>query len=118
MHAQITNEGTYAPLDLFAGEFPRVTRSVTLAAGSGTLAAGSVLGRVTSSGEYVLSDASATNGSEDPVVILAHDVTLGTSQVEAIVYLTGEFRSEALTFGAGHTAGSTRAPLRALSIFI
>ena len=39
-HASITNEGTFAPIDLFAGDFPRVQRKVTILAGAGALTPG------------------------------------------------------------------------------
>lgn len=117
-HASITNEGNFAPVDLFAGDFPRVARKVTILAGAGALTPGTVLGRITTGGKYVVSASASSDGSQTPNAILAQSVTVGGTDAEAIVYFTGEFRPEKLTFGAGHTAASTRIGLRSLSIFI
>lgn len=117
-HASITNEGTFAPIDLFAGDFPRVQRKVTILAGAGALTPGTVLGRITADGKYRLSASASSDGSQTPNAVLAQSLTVGGTDAEAIVYFTGEFRSERLTFGAGHSAASTRVGLRALSIFI
>lgn len=104
--------------DLFAGEFPAVTVDVTIASGEGELAAGTVLGRVTADGDFILSLSAAGDGSEDPIAILAKDVDATSADVEAPVYLTGEFDEDALTFGTGHTADSTRWALAARGIYL
>lgn len=93
----ITDAGT----DPVAGETFTVT--VTAAAGSGS---------------YKKSLAAATDGSQTPVAVLAEDITVGGSDTESVAYVTGHFRSAALTFGAGHTAASTRDGLRALGIHL
>lgn len=107
---------SYAVATLIAGDYPRITRKVTIAAGA-ALAAGALLGQITASGKYVLSASASADGSQAPSVVLAEDIDASGSDREAIVYLTGEFRTDAMTFGTGHTASSTRAALRALSIF-
>ena len=101
---------------LIAGDFPRVTRKVTIAAGT-ALPMGALLGQITASTKYVLSLAASSDGSQAPSAILAEDLDASGSDRQAIVYFTGEFRSDGMTFGTGHTASSTRGALRALSIF-
>ncbi|ALG71131.1 hypothetical protein VY88_03060 [Azospirillum thiophilum] len=103
---------------LIAGDFPRVTRLVTIAGGSGLLPAGAVLGRITASKKLTLSASAAGDGSEAVRAILAEPVDATDADVQAIVYLTGEFNPDQLTFGAGHSAVSAADALRALSIFL
>lgn len=102
---------------LIAGDFPRRFATITIAAGQ-ALAAGSVLGEVTVSEEYKLSEAAAGDGSEKPSVVLweAVDTTEGAAPAEAM--LTGDLRASALTLGAGHTVASVRKALRPFSLFV
>lgn len=223
MHAAgFTTEGTFTPTELFASEagYPAITRKVTIPANAGTLAAGTVLGKISvgaltaagaagtpapvgatitstptaaagtqagvhifqciqggaataskwrhigptgevlgvatgnteyvgtgagaltltitdagtdpvvgetfavtvtaaaGSGKYKTSLAAGTDGSQTPRAILAHDVTVGASDVEVMAYFTGHYRSAALTFGTGHTAASTTDGLRLLGIHL
>lgn len=121
MHASgVTAEGTFTPVQLFASEhaWPPICRKVTIAAGSGTLAAGTVLGKITSGGKFVKSLSASSDGSQTPTAILADPVTADGSDAEAMAYFTGHFRSAALTFGTSHTAASTAAGLRALGIHL
>lgn len=104
-------------LNLFAGDFPRVTDSVTLISGQ-NLARGAVLGRITASGKYTLSLSASSDGSQTPVAILADAVDASGGDKAAPVYLTGEINSAALTFGTGHTAASAKPGLRALGLFL
>lgn len=112
-----SQEGVYTPDNLFAGDFPVATDTVTIASGQ-NLKRGAVLGMVTATGKYVLSVATAEDGSEEPVVILAEDIDATGGDVTAPVYLTGQFNARALTLGEGHTTDSVKAALRPLSIFI
>lgn len=100
---------------LFAGSYPVVDLKVRLVGGT-DLPAGSVLGQVTASGDYRLSDLTATDGSEVPAAILSHPVT--AEDDEAIAFFTGWYRGDSLTFGGGHTVDSTRKALRGLNIHI
>ncbi|WP_375695652.1 head decoration protein, partial [Bartonella sp. AC66GZZY] len=61
---------------------------------------------------YILSDASATDGSQKPTVILAEPIDTTSGDAEAVVYHSGEFNSNALTYGAGHDATSVWNSLR------
>lgn len=112
-----TNEGTYAPPNLFAGDYPRIERMGVIAAGA-DLSAGTVLGRITASGKYVLSDDGAVDGSQTPVAILGEDAAATAADADALIYLAGEFNETALTFGGAHTADNTRDGLRDLNIYL
>lgn len=106
--------------DHYAGEFPRVSKDVTIKSGQ-NLTAGAVLGRVTATGEFRLSVTPAAvgdEGSEVPIAILIKDVDASAAAKEGPVDLTGEFDEAELTFGAGHTADSTRWDLHARGIHL
>lgn len=118
IHATMSATESYAPDNLFAGDFPRVERNVVVASGGGVLGRGAVLGRITSGGKYLLSLSAASDGSQTPDAILAHDIDATSADADAVVYFTGEFQPEELTIGADHTAASIRVGLRAKSIFI
>ena len=113
----LTNQGEYKPCNLLAGEYPRIERIITIASGS-NLAKGAVLGRITSSGKFVLSASGESDGSETPDAILAEDVDASAEDKQAVVYFSGEFNENALELGTGHTLESIRAGLRSKSIFL
>jgi len=111
------DQGNYAPDNLIAGEFPRITRVVTITGGA-SLPAGAVLGRVAASGAYLLSDAGANDGSEEPDALLVEAVDASAGDTQAHVYLAGEFNAAALTFGPGHSLASILIAFRERSIFL
>ena len=98
--------------NLFAGDFPVVTESVVISSGQ-DLARGAVLGKVTASGEYILSLSAAGDGSQTPKAVLAEAVDATGGAKTATIYRTGMFNERALTFGTGHSA-STQATIDAL----
>lgn len=84
-------------LNLFAGDFPRVTVPVTIASGEGVLTKGTVLGKITASGKYGAYDNADDTGKETAKPrILFEDVDATDSDVETFAYRTGEFNEEAL----------------------
>lgn len=113
----LTDQGEYKPCNLIAGEYPRIERIITIASGS-ALTKGSVLGRITASGKFVLSASDASDGSETPDAILAEDIDASAEDKQAVVYFSGEFNETALTLGNGHTLESIRAGLRSKSLFL
>ena len=115
--AGFKDQGTYTPDNLLAGEYPRVARLVTIAAGA-DLAKGSVLGRITESGKFKLSAAADKDGTENPDAILAENVSAEAKEVQAVVYFSGEFNEHALTLGEGHTLDTLRPLLRVKNIFL
>lgn len=108
---------SYTPDRLHAGDFPIRTLDVTIASGQ-NLARGALLGKITASGKYVLSLAAAGDGSEVPSAILAEDVDASAGDKSGIVYVSGDFSEDAITYGTGHTADSVRAGLRDLNIYL
>lgn len=110
---------TFDPNDIVAGDFPLMHRKVTFLTGR-AYKRGDVLGRVSVSDKYKLSLSAAEDGSEDPVAICAVDVDASTGDKTGPAYFTGEFASEKLTYGTGHTAATVDAATRQanLPIFI
>lgn len=53
--------------------------------GAATLAAGTVLGKLTSGGKYVTSPASGADGSQTAIAILMHRVDISDGDVEASI---------------------------------
>ena len=68
--------------------------------------------------KYKLSAASATDGSDSPQVILAHDMDASGGDKEVEVFELGGFNQNKLTFGSGHSAATVREPLRARGIHL
>lgn len=108
--------GHYVPDSLISGSFPLITHTITLVAGQ-SLKRGAVLGRQ-ASGKYTLSEAKAKDGSEQPSVILSNDVDSTEGEKQAVVYLSGQFNANAVSFGEGHSAESAFQPLRNLNIYL
>jgi len=113
--ASFSTEGTSVVDNLHAGDFPIRGRKVTLVAG--TYKRGTLLGAVTADGKYKTSASAATDGSEKPSAILAEDLVLA-ADADAMVYISGDFNQNAMTFGAGHTPASVREALRDLNIYL
>jgi hypothetical protein len=108
----------YTPDRLIAGHADLITREIVVVSGEGVLARGAVLGKVTASGKYALSDDGASDGSQTPAVILGIDVDATSGDVTAFGYEAGEFNEDALTFGGSHTADTTRDALGARGIYL
>lgn len=70
------------------------------------------------SGKYTVSVATATDGSQNPSALLVDQVDPSAGDVNAGLYLTGEFNQTAITFDSSWTVATLAAPLRALSIFL
>lgn len=115
--AGFSADGTYVPDALIAGDFPLRTEKVTIVSGQ-NLQRGALLGKITSGGKYNLSLSAASDGSQTPVAILAEDVDASGGDKDGIVYISGDFNQDAITFGASHTAASVKAGLRDLGIYL
>jgi NDP-sugar pyrophosphorylase family protein len=108
--------GTSERDNLIAGCLDLVTESVKIGA-SQTIKRGTVLGVVTLSGDYVIVDATAIDGSEVVEAIAAEAVTTGAGESATIVaYLMGEFAINALEVGSG-VAADYKAAARNKGIF-
>lgn len=69
-------------------------------------------------GSYVESVKTATDGSQNPVAILADYADASGGAVACGVYLMGEFNQAAITYDASWTLAALTAALRPLSIFL
>ncbi|MCB2200870.1 head decoration protein [bacterium] len=109
---------SYTPDRLFAGDFPVVTREVTILTGEAvSLSRGAVLGKITSGGKYALVDSTANDGSETAVAVLAEDVDATEADVVAVAYESGDFNEDELTFGGTDTIATHREAMHARSLF-
>lgn len=109
-------ELTHTPDNLFAGDFPTATTPGVIASGSGIVLRGTVLGKITASGKHKTVDATLSDGAEDPDAVLAEDVDATSADVNAALYLTGQFNPEALIVGSG-TVASYATAMRKVSLF-
>lgn len=112
-----TTQDSYVPDRLFAGDYPRKSGKRTLLQGE-VRRRGAVLGRITANGKYRLSLAAAVDGSAESDAILAEDADASASDVEVLVYFTGDFNEDALEIGADQTSDGIRQGLRERGIFI
>lgn len=115
-------DSPYVPDNLIAGDATIRTETVRIKQGQ-VLKRGAVLGIITAAesgavDEYVLSLATASDDSEDPVAILAIDVDATAGAVEAPVYIAGDFNERRLILGAGHDLDSVKAAFRGTPLFI
>lgn len=101
------NHGSTKPANLIAGEFPGISRVVTIAQGE-KLSMGAVLGEITASNKYKLCTTDAADGSEVPEAILAEDIDTTLEDKQAVVYFSGEFNQLALQLGKGITIESIK----------
>ncbi|MDB5853285.1 MAG: hypothetical protein JWR22_1326 [Herminiimonas sp.] len=107
----------YIPDQLIAGNHKLVTDSVTILSGQ-VLQRGSVLGKITASGKYILALSAAGDGSQTPVAIAADYIDASGGDVVGGIYLAGEFNSTVVTLGTGITLAAATAALRPLSIYL
>ena len=112
-----STQGEIRHTSLIAGvEITPLTTGAIIAAGTGVLKAGTVLGKVTASGNYVAVDSTNSDGSEEPSLVLSHDVDADGEDVTAVCYKCGVFAREELIFGGTDTADTHEAALRLKSI--
>lgn len=116
-YAEFKNQGECTPDSLIAGHYPRIERLITIAT-SANLKRGSVLGRITANGKFILSASAASDGSQIPDAILAEDIDASVSDKQAVVYFSGDFNETVLTLGAGHSIEAIKPNLRNKSIYL
>ena len=126
---RFSHDGSITLDSLIAGDFPRVSRIVTVTAQglrprnlSGDMATrilpmGSLLGQG-NDGRYRLSYFIANDGSQLPSAVLAQSIDVSSGDVQAMVYLSGEFNGARLSWGQDHNLASVTEALRHHSIFI
>jgi hypothetical protein len=111
MTASITSTA-YAPDRLIAGNAQLLnSQKVTLLSGM-VLVRGAILGKITSGGKYNLSLSAASDGSQVPDLVLAHDADASGGDVVVVAYNRGDFDESAIVLGTAHTADTVREGLR------
>lgn len=119
MNANFSNEGTFTPDVLLAGDAERVTEAGILISGQ-NLPRGAVLGRITASKKWTLSLSASSDGSEVPRAILAVATDASGGDKKTSLFRKGEFNEDAVTFGTAHskTAIATLNALNDRGIFL
>jgi hypothetical protein len=101
----------------------RSRETITVAAGAGVIAPGTVLGQITASGKHLASAIGAADGSQTAVAISLYgcDASLGDQRIAAIVR-DAEVNGNILTFHADRGQAAERAAaiadLAALGIIV
>ncbi len=92
----------------------RARENIIIAAGAGVVAPGSVLGRVTATGKYLVSAVGATDGSQTPAAINIYGADASTAdvQVSAIVR-DAEVNGACLTYHADRDQPAEKAAANA-----
>ena len=101
-----------------AADVDIVTLPIVVASGQGVLNRGTLLGKVTSSGKYVISLNAAADGSQVPYGILAEDIDATSADVTTVQYISGAFNWSYMTFGAGQTKANTFDTLRQSGVIL
>lgn len=100
--------GSYTPSQRFAGDSDIITNNFTIATAAGSLAAGTVLGRITASGKLIKSAIGAGDGSAVPVGILCEAVDASGGDKVASIYVAGEFALDFLVFDATYNTDALK----------
>lgn len=109
---------TFVPDQLVSGNLKIVTQPITIGA-SQTLIRGAALGKVTATGEYILSVATATDGSQTPCAILIDDVTTAAgATATGDAYVMGEFNTNYMTYDASWTVATLTEAMRPFGIYL
>ena len=93
-----------------------VNEEIIVESGAGILYPGTVLGKITASGKYVLHDVALVNGAQTAAAILFHkvDATAADAKTVATVEGPATINGNDLTFKAGILAADKTAALNAL----
>ena len=93
-----------------------VNEEVIVASGAGVLLPGTVLGKITASGKYVLHDAALANGAQAAAAILFHRVDATAADVKTVATVNGPatVNGNRLIYKAGISAPNKAAAIAAL----
>jgi len=112
-------EGTLTQDNLIAGNEANISiKAVTVLAGQGVLARGSVLGIITDGGKGKLAAKASVDGSQVAKFILADTIDTTAADVVAPCYQSGQFNRDALIFAEGNTAADHEDSLRMYGILL
>ena len=89
---------------------------IIVASGAGVLYPGTVLGKITASGKYVLHDNALSNGAEGATAILFNQVDATSADAKAVATVNGPatINGNDLTFKTGISAPNRAAAIAAL----
>ena len=109
-----TEPNRIGDLVLYEGEKYYSRDVVTVAAGA-DLTVGAVLGKITANGKYVLSNPGVSDGSENPVAVLAKDAAAAAADVTDALVFTRDciLRRDALNYHADIDTAPERATAQA-----
>lgn len=93
-----------------------INEEIIVASGAGVLLPGTVLGKITASGKYVLHDNALANGAENAAAILFHKVDATSADVKTVATVRGPATifDPQLTYKAGISAPNKLAAQTAL----
>lgn len=113
----MTDYPSYNPTSLIAGDFDLAVRRIVVVAGQNAAGAvlprGTVLGKVTATGKYKKSVASANDGSQVPTGVLTDDIDASVADVTCREYATGEFTFEVANVDGSWTIDTLNAAFEA-----
>ncbi|MGE4773913.1 head decoration protein [Yersinia enterocolitica] len=108
----------YMPDQLIAGTLQLVTDTAVIAQAAEIHLRGTVMGKITASGEYIKSVKDADDGSEVPIAILVDNVDTTTTAQRGGIYLMGQFNQNVIIHDALWTLAELKTALRSYSIFL
>ena len=114
----------YIPDQLIAGNEHLVTTTETLAQQTAVLPRGTLLGKVTASGDVTVSKESASDGSQTPYGVLVDTTDATGGAVSCGVYVKGEFNVNFMSIDSSWGAtlaaqtAAVLAPCRAATLYL
>ena len=105
--------------NLFSNVMQPAIRGIEKLVAGGSVVRGQALGQITSSKSLTALDVDNNDGSNTIYAIAAETVdnSAGGATVDILVYYSGQFNQDALTFASGETAATHKSAARKLNIF-
>lgn len=111
-------QAVFVPDQLIAGNLKIVTDQVNFAKADALLMRGTLVGQVTETGLFVVSVATATDGSQIPSGIVVDTVDATEDTASGAVYLMGEFNVRYMSFDDSWAEDKLVAACRQNNLFI
>ena len=108
----------FVPVKLIAGNLKIVTDRVTFAQTSTPLLRGTLVGRIDATGLCVPCVATASDGSQNPVGVVVHNIDASAGNTDGQLYVMGEFNSRYMTIDQSWQDDALRAACRKAHLFI
>lgn len=105
--ASFGDAGSHSEVDLFAGSSEVTTEPVVFSSGA-DIARYAVVGRITATGECVLCNPAANDGSENPIGIAVEPADSAAADANGNIYVAGDFNIDALVWHAGFTTDAQK----------